>query len=411
MDKGSSANSQNPTMRSDNPFANLPNNDSTNGQSVAGSDAQLEELRKRVDDSAYANSAYDRANAFSVTNTREQPNIGIGGSATSFGGIKDTDLEFLSVAEEEPEPLPEPEPVLEPLPPEPIIEPEPQPAPQPAPQIPEEAPRQEQLVQVPPAQVPPIQPQPMPQPQPAPATKEKGGLSLPIIIVIVIVALALIGLAIWAILALRNRNNGGTTEVDPPVEPAPTEETIGLEEYNRRIDAKEELSCTATYSRASYTGVDYNSGDYEIYSEKAWTIAADEGWKHVYVTNYDFRFNLKDGSALAAKNLRNSPASIYLDDQDAYLWSVTLTPRAGGDGTATYRLASYETGAPSLKLGRTDVESSFTSDFYETIKVSNEEFNDEETGSINFVCKQGGISNYQEFIDARKAEIGAGDAQ
>ena len=47
-----------------------------------------------------------------------------------------------------------------------------------------------------------------------------------------------------------------------------------------------------------------------------------------------------------------------------------------------------------------------------TVKVSSDEFNDNETGAILFTCKQqGGVSDYQEFIDARKAEIGAGDAQ
>ena len=405
MDKGNSANSQNPSLRSNNPFANLPSNNQSNGQSLAGSDAQLEELRKRVDDSAYANSAYDRANAFSVTNTREQPNIGIGGSATSFGGIKDSDLEFLSVAEPEPEPAPAPAPLPEP---EPVFEPQPQPRPMPQPKVEplQEAPKQEQFVQVPPQQ------QPVPTMNPQPAVKEKNGLSLPIIIVIVIVALALIGLAIWAVIALRNRGQGGVTPVEPPVEPTPETVDISLEEYNRRIDAREAVNCTATYSRASYTGSSYDDGNYEIYSEKAWTVAADEGWTHVYVTNYDFRYNLKDGGALANKGLRNSPASIYIDDQDAYLWSVTLTPRAGGDGSSVYRLASYETVAPSFKTTRADVESSFTTDFYETVKVSSDEFNDNETGAILFTCKQqGGVSDYQEFIDARKAEIGAGDAQ
>ena len=47
MDKGNSANSQNPSLRSNNPFANLPSNNQSNGQSLAGSDAQLEELRKK----------------------------------------------------------------------------------------------------------------------------------------------------------------------------------------------------------------------------------------------------------------------------------------------------------------------------------------------------------------------------
>ena len=413
MNNGNSDNSQNPTLRPNNPFANLPNNNSANnGHSVAGRDSQLEELRKRVDDSAYANSAYDRANAFSVTNTREQPNIGIGGSATAYGGIKDADLEFLSITANEPEPQPEPEPapvIPEPVMPQPEPQPEPEPAPRPMPEIPQEAPREEQFVQA--VQQQPTPP-PAPQPAPAPA-KEKSGLSLPLIIVIVIVALALIGLAIWAILALRNRNGGvDPTPAPTPAPVEPEEEKVGYEEYNRRIEAKEAVDCTATYSRSSYTGKDYTAGEYEIYSEKSWTIAADEGWNHVFVSNYDFRYNLAEGSAIANRGLKNSPASIYFDGDDAYLWSVTLTPRAGGDGTAKYRLASYESVAPSIKMTRAEVESSAIENFYKTIKVSSEEINDSETGDIQFVCKKdGGLSNYQEFIDARKAEIGSGDAE
>ncbi len=416
MNNGNSDDSQNPTLRPNNPFANLPNNNSANNrQSIASSDSQLEELRRRVDESAYANSAYDRANAFSVTNTREQPNIGIGGSATAYGGIKDSDLEFLSITANEPAPQPAPEPapvIPEPvLPPQPAPQPQPQPAPRPMPEIPQEAPRQEQFVQAVQQQPAPI-PAPAPQPAPAPA-KEKGGLSLPLIIVIAIVALALIGLAIWAILALKNRNGG----VDPNPTPTPTpveseDEKVGYEEYNRRIEAKEAVDCTATYNRSSYIGTDYASGEYEIYSEKSWTIAADDGWNHVYVSNYDFRYNLADGSPIANRGLKNSPASIYFDGDDAYLWSVTLTARAGGDGNAKYRLASYESVAPSIKMTRSDVENSAIEDFYETVKVSSEEINDSETGDIQFVCKKnGGLSNYQEFIDARKAEIGSGDAE
>ena len=419
MDKDSSANSQNPSLRPNNPFANLPNtsNSATGSQGIASSDSQLEELRRRVDESAYANSAYDRANAFSVTNTREQPNIGVGGSATAYGGIKDSDLEFLSVAANEPEeviapdPIPAPEPIL---PPQPTMEarPIPQPAPAPAPQ-PAPAPRPQQQFISPAQQQQPVY-QPAPQPmKAAPAEKkEKGGLSLPLIIVIAIVAIALIGLAIWAILALKNRGTGGVNEKEPqPEPPAPTEVTVDYQEYNRRIDAKEAVNCTATYDNAVYTGRGYDEGNYEIFSEKSWTIAADEGWKHVYVSNYDFRFNLADGSVLASNNLRQSPASIYFDDTDAYLWSVTLTTRAGGDGSSKYRLASYETVAPSLKLSRSDVESSFTKDFYETVKVSSEEINDAETGKITFTCKtEAGLSEYQEFLDTRKAEIGSNNA-
>jgi len=417
MDKNSSANSQNSSMRPDNPFANLPNDDSANEQSVAGSDSQLEELRRRVDDSAYANSAYDRENAFSVTNTQERSNIGVGGSATSFGDIKDAELEFLSKPVEE-EPVltaPEPElPTFEPAPEEPIKKEEPQPAPRPAvEEVPEAASRQEQHVLVQESQ--PLSP-PMPAPAPAPTPfqeatkKEKGGLSMPIIVAIIVVGVALVALGIWAVVSLSKRDKGGVDVKSDP-EPVAAEETVSLEEYNRRVDAKEEVNCTATYARAKHSGSDYAAGEYEIYSEKAWTIAADAGWEHVYVTNYDFRFNMKSDSVLASKIERTAPASIYFDDQDAYLWSVTLTPRAAGDGSANYRLAQYESIAPSFKMVRGDVEASFEKDFYETIKVSSEEFNDDETGSVNFVCKQGGLSDYQEFIDARKAEIGAGDAK
>jgi GH25 family lysozyme M1 (1,4-beta-N-acetylmuramidase) len=51
------------------------------------------------------------------------------------------------------------------------------------------------------------------------------------------------------------------------------------------------------------------------------------------------------------------------------------------------------------------------SDFYESVKVSESEINDTDSSSLTFTCKNTDISEYQEFIDARKAEIGAGDAQ
>ena len=406
MSKADKANSQAPSLRPNNPFANLSNDNTVNNQGIASSDSQLEELRKRVDDSAYANTAYDRANAFSVTNTREQPNIGIGGSATAYGGIKDADLSFTTVATNEPEPMPEPQPEPVVFEPEPMPAPQPAPKPEPVPELPPEAPKQ-QYVQ-------PVQsPQPQPTMQSAQPVKEKSGLSLPLIIVIILVVLGLIALAIWGIMAMSNR--GAEVDPGPTPEPTPTPtvttENIDYTEYNRRIDEKEAINCTATYNSANYLNMDYDSSKYDAFSEKSWTVAADQGWTHVYVSNYDFAYNLAGGSALESRGLRNSPASIYFDDQDAYLWSVTLTPRAGGNGVATYRLGDGETVAPSMKLTRADVESSMLSDFYESVKVSESEINDTDSSSLTFTCKNTDISEYQEFIDARKAEIGAGDAQ
>lgn len=409
MSKADNTNSQTPSLRPNNPFANLSNDGTTNGQGIASSDSQLEELRKRVDDSAYANTAYDRANAFSVANTREQPNIGIGGSATAYGGIKDADLNFVSVASNEPEPQPAPEPVMPAPAPMPAPQPAPQPAPRPAPEpeMPPEVPQQQQFVQTVQTQ----QPQPQPTMQPARPAKEKSGLSLPLIIVIILVVLGLIALAIWGIMAMRKRS----AEVDPEPTPEPvptvTVENIDFNEYNRRIDAKEAVNCTATYNSAKYLNTNYDSNEYDLFSEKSWTVAADEGWKHVYVTNYDFAYNLASGSVLESYGVRNAPASIYFDDQDAYLWSVTLTPRAGGDGTAVYRLGSEESVLSSMKVSRSDVEASMLSDFYESVKVTADEINDSDSSSLTFTCKNDGISEYQEFVDARKAEIGAGDAQ
>ena len=101
MDKNG-ANGNNPQLRQDNPFANTGGNDNLyqNSGSSLSDDPQLAALRQQIDSSAYATSATDRANAFSVTNTREQPQIAIGGSATAFGGIKEGDLQFLSNPDE-----------------------------------------------------------------------------------------------------------------------------------------------------------------------------------------------------------------------------------------------------------------------------------------------------------------------
>ena len=169
------ANSKNPQLRQNNPFADQDKDDGSrlNSGNSLSDDPQLAALREQVDNSAYATSSYDRANAFSVTNTREQPQIAIGGSATSFGGIKDSELEFLSNPVE-PEPDLEPEPILESEPepePEPIAPPpKPRPVPKPEPELPPEAPQPapQPIPQPAPQPMPQSMPQPMPAPMPAP---------------------------------------------------------------------------------------------------------------------------------------------------------------------------------------------------------------------------------------------------
>ena len=408
MDKNG-ANSKNPQMRQDNPFANQVGNNNPNqasGNSLS-SDPQLAALRQQIDNSAYATSSYDRANAFSVTNTREQPQILVGGSATAFGGIKESDLQFLANPEE-PEPTLEPEPKPAPEPkPEPVLPPAPKPMPRPEPELPPEAPQQI------------VQPQPAPKPMPAPAPftqpkpqKQKSDLSLPLIIVIVIVVLLLLGGVIWMVVSIMSANKDKEPETpDAPVAPVVTEETIGYEEYNRRITEREALNCTASYGIAKYTGQSYAEGEYELLSEKAWTLAANEGWTEVYVSNFDATRNLSSSSIVSGLGLEKAPVSIYFSGEDAYLWSVTETIRAAGDGSQKYRLNADEKVATAQKVNRAQFETAFEDDFYEYVKLTAEQYQSERLKTMNITCKSDGIDSYVDTLEAHKTEIDAGNAQ
>lgn len=414
MDKNG-ANGKNPQLRQDNPFASQGGNDNSNlsSGSALSDDPQLAALRQQVDSSAYATSATDRANAFSVTNTREQPQIAIGGSATAFGGIKESDLQFLSNPEEpqlepEPEPLPEPEP--EPMP-EPVAPPpKPKPMPEPEPELPPEAPQS--VIQP--------QPQPIPQPMPAPQPyvqpkpqKQKSDLHLPLIIVIVLVVLLVLGGGTWGVISIINANKGDDTEPEPTPTPAPavTEETIGYEEYNKRIDERQAMNCTANYSIAKYTGQSYADGEYELLTEKAWTLAANDGWTEVFVSNFDATRGLSEGSIVSGLGLENAPISVYFSGEDAYLWSVTDTVRAAGDGTSKYRLGENEKVANSTKVNRAQFEAGFENDFYEYVKLTAEEYQSTKLKSMTITCKSDGIDSYTDTLKAHKTEIDAENAQ
>lgn len=413
MDKNG-ANGKNPQLRQDNPFADMGGNGNLN-QNTGGSlsdDPQLAALRQQVDSSAYATSATDRANAFSVTNTREQPQIAVGGSATAFGGIKESDLQFLSNPEEpqlepEPEPLPEPEP--EPIP-EPIAPPPaPKPMPEPEPELPPEAPQQ--VIQP--------QPQPMPKPMPAPQPyiapkpqKQKSDLSLPLIIVIILVVLLVLGGGIWGVISIINANKGEDEPDTPEPTPAPvvTEETIGYEEYNKRIDERQAMNCTANYSIAKYTSKSYTEGEYELLTEKAWTLAANDGWTEVFVSNFDATRGLSEGSIVSGLGLENAPVSVYFSGEDAYLWSVTDTVRAAGDGSAKYRLGENEKVATSTKVNRAQFEAGFEEDFYNYVKLTAEQYQSTKLKSMVITCKSDGIDSYSETLKAHKTEIDAENA-
>ena len=416
MDKNG-ANGKNPQLRQDNPFASQGGNGNSNLSSggALSDDPQLAALRQQVDDSAYATSATDRANAFSVTNTREQPQIAIGGSATAFGGIKESDLQFLSNPEE-PQLEPEPEPVLAPEPvpmPEPVAPPpKPAPAPEPEPELPPEAPQ--------PVIQPQAQPAPAPRPMPAPQPyvqskqKQKSDLSLPLIIVIVIVVLLVLGGGIWAVISIVNANKDDDKEPDTPdtpVAPVVTEETIGYEEYNKRIDERQAMNCTANYSIAKYTGQSYAEGEYELLTEKAWTLAANEGWTEVFVSNFDATRNLSEGSIVSGLGLENAPVSVYFSNEDAYLWSVTDTIRAAGDGVAKYRLSENEKVANSMKLNRAQFETGFENDFYEYVKLTADEYQSTKLKSMTITCKSDGIDSYTDMLKAHKTEIDAKNAE
>lgn len=420
----SGANGNNPQMRQDNPFAPAGGNGNLN-QNPSGSlsdDPQLAALRQQVDGSAYATSSYDRANAFSVANTREQPQIAIGGSATALGGLKEADLQFLSNPDEpqlEPEPEPEPMPTFAPESiQEPVTPPAPQPQsmPAPEPELPPEAPQQV-LQPIPQSQSTP-QPQPMPQTMPAPQPyvepkpqKQKSDLSLPLIIVIVIVVLLLIGGGIWGVVSIVNGNKGNEPETPAaPVTPTVTEETIGYEEYNKRIEERQAMNCTASYSIAKYTDKSYAEGEYELLTEKAWTIAANDDWTEVFVSNFDATRNLSEGSIVSGLDLKNAPVSVYFSGEDAYLWSVTDTVRAAGDGSTKYRLGENEKVAASAKVNRAQFEAGFEEDFYEYVKLSADQYQSTKLKSMVITCKSDGIDSYAETLKAHKTEIDAKNA-
>ena len=310
-------------------------------------------------------------------------------------------LQFLSNPEEpqlepEPEPLPEPEP--EPIP-EPIAPPPaPKPMPEPEPELPPEAPQQ--VIQP--------QPQPMPKPMPAPQPyiapkpqKQKSDLSLPLIIVIILVVLLVLGGGIWGVISIINANKGEDKPDTPEPTPAPTvtEETIGYEEYNKRIDERQAMNCTANYSIAKYTGKSYTEGEYELLTEKAWTLAANDGWTEVFVSNFDATRGLSEGSIVSGLGLENAPVSVYFSGEDAYLWSVTDTVRAAGDGSAKYRLGENEKVATSTKVNRAQFEAGFEED-YQSTKLK----------SMVITCKSDGIDSYSETLKAHKTEIDAENA-
>lgn len=409
MDKNG-ANGKNPQLRQDNPFANLGGNDNLNQNSGSSlsNDPQLAALRQQIDNSAYATSAADRANAFSVTNTREQPQIAVGGSATAFGGLKESDLQFLSNPEEPvlgPEPKPEPKPEPIPAP----VTPPPAPRPMPKPELPPEAP-QKVIEQPQPAPVPMPAPQPYVAPKPQ---KQKSDLSLPLIIVIAIVVLLVLGGGTWGVISIINSNKGGDEpELPAPTpEPTVTEETIGYEEYNKRIDERQAMNCTASYSIAKYTGKSYAEGEYELLTEKAWTLAANDGWTKVFVSNFDATRGLSEGSIVSGLGLENAPVSVYFSGEDAYLWSVTDTVRAAGDGNAKYRLGENEKVANSTKINRAQFEAGFEDDFYNYVKLTAEQYQSTKLKSMVITCKSDGIDSYTETLKAHKTEIDAENAE
>ena len=415
MDKNG-ANNNNPQLRQNNPFANQGgnNNPNLNSGGSLSDDPQLAALRQQIDNSAYATSSYDRANAFSVTNTREQPQIAVGGSATAFGGIKESDLQFLA-SPEEPEPEPEPMPAFEPEPeplPEPVLPPAPKPMlrPEPEPELPPEAPQQ--VIQPKPAPQPKPMPAPAPYVQPKPQ-KQKSDLSLPLIIVIVIVVLLLLAGGIWAVISIINANKGGNEpdKPDTPVAPVVTEENIGYEEYNKRITERKAMNCTASYGIAKYTGQSYADGEYELLSEKSWTLAANEGWTEVFVSNFDATRNLSASSIVSGLGLEKAPISVYFSGEDAYLWSVTETVRSAGDGSQKYRLNSDEKVAKAQKVNRAQFEAGFEEDFYEYVKLTADQYQSERLKTMNITCKSDGIDSYADTLKAHKTEIDAGNAQ
>ena len=387
---------------------NNSSNKGANGALPNSNDPQLEELRNQVDNRAYAASSYDRANAFSVTNSNYQPEVTVAGSATSFGHDEsDNDFQFISGEPDLP-PAPEPEPIISaPVAPEPIIsEPTPVKIQEPAP---EPEPIKDELPPVEKESKPVMIAQPVPAMMPVAYADEDAGrkraLSLPLIVLIALAIAGLIGGAIFAFYILNKKSN--------PQQPQnPSSNTndgkISYEDYNNKIKNKEALNCTATYNRASHTGSNYDEGQYDIFSEKAWTIAADDGWKNVFISNYDFSSaKAKDGSIVTRYELKYRPSSIYIENNTAYIWSVTKTPRAGGDGKAVYRIAeSYEAVAPTLEVNREQVENALETNLYDNIQMSSADANDADAGDVTITCKDADLSEFADLLKARKAEIG-----
>ena len=397
MDKSNQAAQNNNNSAKDNSFA-----DGTNNALPASKDAQLEELRSQVDNRAYATSSHDRANAFSVTNTNYEPEVTVAGSATSFGhGEDDNNFQFISGEPDLP-PTPEPEPVpVAPVVEEPVTpEPEPMPAPAPEPEPVE--------VELPPP-APEFKPTPSPEPAPVqnffapePEVERKKALSLPLIILIALGVIVLIGGGIFAFYVLNKKN-----EPQNPSKPAESDGKVSYEEYNNKIKNRQALNCTATYNKSSHNGSDYAEGEYDIFAEKAWTIAADDGWKNVFISNYDFSSaKAKENSIVNRYDLKYRPSSIYIENNTAYIWSVTKTPRAGGDGKAVYRITdAYEGIAPTLEVDREQIENALETNLYDNFQMSSADANDTEAGDVTIVCKDADMSEFAELLKARKAEI------
>jgi hypothetical protein len=278
---------------------------------------------------------------------------------------------------------------------------------EPEPELPPEAPQQ--VIQPQPKPMP--APQPYIQPQPKPQ-KQKSDLSLPLIIVIVIVVLLLLAGGIWAVISIINANKDKEPETPAtPVTPVVTEETIGYEEYNKRIDERKAMNCTASYGIAKYTGQSYAEGEYELLSEKSWTLAANEGWTEVFVSNFDATRGLSESSIVSGLNLANAPISVYFSGEDAYLWSVTETVRSAGDGEQKYRLNEGEKVAQATKVNRAQFETAFEEDFYEYVKLTADQYQSDRLKTMNITCKSDGIDSYADTLGAHKSEIDAGNAR
>ena len=103
--------------------------------------------------------------------------------------------------------------------------------------------------------------------------------------------------------------------------------------------------------------------------------------------------------------------SIYFSGENAYLWSVTETVRAAGDGSQKYRLSADEKVATAQKVNRAQFEAAFEDDFYEYVKLTAEQYQSERLKTMNITCKSDGIDSYVDTLEAHKTEIDAGNAQ